>query len=150
MILSIAIVLDPRYKIKFVIFFFSKIDPLIANARVEKALDHLELLFKEYLIPSTFISLSMERTTSNKIGDVPEDFDVFKNQSEFGRKNTQLDLYMDEPKQIQIWMYLYIGNKIVQDETPKILVLENFLTFELTGQTILPMSCKVSIRFIRP
>ncbi|KAM3320331.1 zinc finger BED domain-containing protein DAYSLEEPER-like [Capsicum chacoense] len=98
MILSIAIVLDPQYKMKFVKFCFSKIDPVTENAKVEKVLDHLELLFKEYLISSTSISLSMEPTTSNEIGDVLEEFDVFENQSELGRNKTQLDLYLEEPK----------------------------------------------------
>ncbi|PHU15849.1 T-complex protein 1 subunit beta [Capsicum chinense] len=98
MILSIAIVLDPRYKMKFVKFCFSKIDPVTADVKVEKVLDHLELLFKEYLISSTSISLSMEPTTSNEIGDVLEEFDVFENQSELGRNKTQLDLYLEEPK----------------------------------------------------
>ncbi|KAM3358678.1 hypothetical protein P3S68_021611 [Capsicum galapagoense] len=65
---------------------------------VENVLDHLELLFKEYLIPSTSISLSMEPTTSNEIGDVLEKFDMFVNRLEFGRDKTQLDLYLEEPK----------------------------------------------------
>ncbi|KAM3338682.1 hypothetical protein P3S68_030768 [Capsicum galapagoense] len=67
---------------KFVKFYFSKIDPVTVDAKVEKVLDHLELFFKEYLIPSTSISLSMEPTTSNEIGDVLEEFDMFENQSD--------------------------------------------------------------------
>ncbi|KAM3374172.1 hypothetical protein P3S68_012886 [Capsicum galapagoense] len=85
-------------RVEFVKFCFSKIDPVTADVKVEKVLDHLELLFKEYLISSTSISLSMELTTSNEIGDVLEEFDVFENQSELGRNKTQLDLYLEEPK----------------------------------------------------
>ncbi|KAM3200336.1 hypothetical protein P3L10_032698 [Capsicum annuum] len=98
MILSIAIVLDPRYKMKFVKFCFSKIDHVITDAKVEKVLYHLELLFEEYLIPSTSISLSMKPTIRNEIGDVLEKFDMFENQSDFGRRKKQLDLYLEEPK----------------------------------------------------
>lgn len=52
MILSIAIVLDPRYKMKFVRYIFSKIDPETTDAKVKKVEDHLQLLFKEYLVCS--------------------------------------------------------------------------------------------------
>ncbi|TMW98729.1 hypothetical protein EJD97_003561, partial [Solanum chilense] len=51
MIFSIAIVLDPRYKLKFVRFYFSKIYPMTANAKSEKVVDHLQMLFREYLEP---------------------------------------------------------------------------------------------------
>ncbi|PHU30651.1 hypothetical protein BC332_02744 [Capsicum chinense] len=40
----------------------------------------------------------MEPTTSKEIGDVLEKFDMLENQSEFGRKKTQLNLYLEDPK----------------------------------------------------
>ncbi|PHT59687.1 Adenosylhomocysteinase [Capsicum baccatum] len=40
----------------------------------------------------------MKHTTSKKIGDVLEKFDVFENQLEFGRNKAQLDLYLEKPK----------------------------------------------------
>ncbi|KAK6777586.1 hypothetical protein RDI58_024304 [Solanum bulbocastanum] len=77
MILSPAIVLDPRYKLKFVKFTFSKIDREIVEAKVKVVEDHLQLLFKEYYVSSTTISLSGE--TSNEMRDELEAFDTFDN-----------------------------------------------------------------------
>ncbi|XP_016498971.1 zinc finger BED domain-containing protein RICESLEEPER 3-like isoform X1 [Nicotiana tabacum] len=98
-ILSLAIVLDPQYKMKFVKFCFSKIDPATADAKVKIVEDHLQLLFKEYLVSSTSISLMEEHAygrCTNEARDEFEEFDVFENQ-ESGRGKTQLDLYMEEP-----------------------------------------------------
>lgn len=94
MILSLAIVLDPRYKLKFVQFCFSKIDLEIAEAKVKVVKDHLQLLFKEYLVPSTSISLLEE--VSNEMSDELGEFDVF-DQLESSRDKTQLDLCLEEP-----------------------------------------------------
>nr|XP_016488633.1 PREDICTED: zinc finger BED domain-containing protein DAYSLEEPER-like [Nicotiana tabacum] len=99
-ILSLAIVLDSRYKIKLVKFCFSIIDPVIANAKVKAVEDHFQILFKEYLVPSTSISLSEEHVYSrctNEARDELKEFDVFENQLESSRDKTQLDLYMEKP-----------------------------------------------------
>ncbi|KAH0741393.1 hypothetical protein KY290_034436 [Solanum tuberosum] len=95
MILSLAIVLDPRYKLKFVKFIFSKIDLETVEAKVKVVEDNLNLLFKEYYVPSTTISLSGE--TSNEIRDELEEFDTFDYQLGCGKNKTQLDLYLEEP-----------------------------------------------------
>lgn len=94
MILSLAIVLDPRYKLKFIQICFSKIDPETAEAKIKVVEDHLQLLFKEYLVQSTSISLLEE--VSNEMSNELEEFDVF-DQLESGRYKTQLDLYLEEP-----------------------------------------------------
>lgn len=74
---------------------------MTADAKVKKVVDHLQLLFREYLIPSTTISLLGENisdTSNNEIRDDLEEFDVFENQLESGEIKTQLDLYLEEPK----------------------------------------------------
>ncbi|KAH0727819.1 hypothetical protein KY290_003557 [Solanum tuberosum] len=95
MILSLAIVLDPRYKLKFVKFIFSKIDHEIVEAKVNVVEDHLHFLFKEYYVPSTTISLSGE--TSNEMRDELEEFDTFDSHLGCCKNKTQLDLYLEEP-----------------------------------------------------
>lgn len=94
MSLSLAIVLDPRYKLKFVQFCFSKIDLETAEAKIKVVEDHLQLLFKEYFVSSTSISLLEE--VSNEMSDGLEEYDVF-DQLESGREKIQLDLYLEEP-----------------------------------------------------
>lgn len=74
---------------------------MTANANSEKVVDHLQMLFREYLIPSTTISLSGEKichTRNNKMRDDLEEFYVFANQLYSGRDKTQLRLYLEEPK----------------------------------------------------
>ncbi|XP_070034576.1 zinc finger BED domain-containing protein DAYSLEEPER-like [Nicotiana tomentosiformis] len=99
-ILSIAIVLDTRYKLKFVKFCFSKLHPEeIANEKVKAIEDNLQLLFKEYLIPSTTTSLSGDQACSsgsNEMRDAFDEFDEFESQLESSTGKTQLDLYLEE------------------------------------------------------
>ncbi|XP_059304020.1 zinc finger BED domain-containing protein DAYSLEEPER-like [Lycium ferocissimum] len=100
-ILSMAIVLDPRYKLKFVKFCFTKLNSDTADAKLKVIEDNLQLLFKEYLIPSTKTSLSEEHACgsgsgSNEMRDALEEFDMFESQLESNTGKTQLDLYLEE------------------------------------------------------
>ncbi|XP_016466730.1 zinc finger BED domain-containing protein DAYSLEEPER [Nicotiana tabacum] len=99
-ILSIAIDLDPRYKLKFVKFCFSKLHPEeIANEKVKVIEHNLQLLFKEYLIPSTTTSLSGDHACSsgsNEMRDAFDEFDEFESQLESSIGKTQLDTYLEE------------------------------------------------------
>lgn len=65
------------------------------EAIVKVVEDHLHLLFKEYYVPLTTISLSGE--TSNEMRDELEEFDTFDTQLGCGKNKTQLDLYSEEP-----------------------------------------------------
>lgn len=48
-IASMAIVLDPRYKLRLEKFCFTKLDPLTCNEKVKVVEDNLHRLFKEYM-----------------------------------------------------------------------------------------------------
>ncbi|OIT22001.1 hypothetical protein A4A49_32335 [Nicotiana attenuata] len=82
---------------------YSKIlslDHVTTDAKVKVVEDHLQLLFNEYLVPSTSISLSGEHVYGRNINEARdglEEFDVFENQLESGRDKTQLHLYLEEP-----------------------------------------------------
>ncbi|XP_060204562.1 zinc finger BED domain-containing protein DAYSLEEPER-like [Lycium barbarum] len=98
-ILSMAIILDPRYNLKFVKFCFTKLNSDTDEAKLKVIKDNLQLLFKEYLIPSTTTSLSEEHASgsgSNEMGDALEEFDMFESQLESNTGKTQLDLYLEE------------------------------------------------------
>nr|XP_033508787.1 zinc finger BED domain-containing protein DAYSLEEPER-like [Nicotiana tomentosiformis] len=96
-ILSIAIVLDSRYKLKFVKFCFSKLHrENIANEKVKAIEENLQLLFKEYLIPSTTTSLSGDHACSSGSNEMMDAFDEFESQLESSTGKTQLDLYLEE------------------------------------------------------
>lgn len=47
-ILSLAFILDPRYKLRYLQFCFEKLDPLIAEEKVKNLKDKLEALFEVY------------------------------------------------------------------------------------------------------
>lgn len=101
-ILSIAMVLDPRYKLNFVKFCFSKLNSDTADQKVKVIEDNLQLLFKEYLIPSTTTSLSSSLpeehacSSRNEMTYAFEEFDMFQSQLESSTGKTQLDLYLEE------------------------------------------------------
>ncbi|CAN4094386.1 unnamed protein product [Withania somnifera] len=101
-ILSMAMVLDPRYKLNFVKFCFSKLNFDTADEKVKVIKDNLQLLFKEYLIPSTTTSVSASLPgdhacgTSNDMTDAFEEYDMFHSQLESSNAKTQLDLYLEE------------------------------------------------------
>nr|XP_009624860.1 zinc finger BED domain-containing protein DAYSLEEPER-like [Nicotiana tomentosiformis] len=96
-ILSIAIILNPRYKLKFVKFCFSKLHPEeIANEKVKAIEENLQLLFKEYLIPSTTTSLSGDHACNSGSNEMRDAFDEFESQFESSIGKTQLDLYLEE------------------------------------------------------
>ncbi|XP_060182818.1 zinc finger BED domain-containing protein RICESLEEPER 2-like [Lycium barbarum] len=78
-IASMAVVLDPRYKLKLVKFCFKKLDPLTCNEKVSVVEDNLRRLFKEYKTTS-----DVEMVGSNSHGcdgemlDDVEEFDMFE------------------------------------------------------------------------
>ncbi|KAL3344779.1 hypothetical protein AABB24_023960 [Solanum stoloniferum] len=101
-ILSIAMVLDPRYKLNFVKFCFSKLNSDSADQKVKVIEDNLKLLFEEYLIPSTTTSLSTSLpeehacSSRNQMTEAFEEFDMFQSQLESSTSKTQLELYLEE------------------------------------------------------
>ncbi|XP_050207600.1 zinc finger BED domain-containing protein RICESLEEPER 2-like [Mercurialis annua] len=100
-ILSIAIILDPRYKLDFVEFCLFKIDGIESKDRVLHIRNRLYSLFEEYMVSSAKDSTSIR---SNRIvtcftGDDVDEFDSFESEI-FGsvKAKSQLDLYFEEPR----------------------------------------------------
>ncbi|KAM3358356.1 hypothetical protein P3S68_021287 [Capsicum galapagoense] len=97
-ILSIAMVLDPRYKLNLVKFYFSKLNSDTAEEKPKVVKDKIKILFKEYLVPSITL-LSEKRICGGDINntrDPFEEFDVFQSQLESSSGKTQIDLYLEE------------------------------------------------------
>ena len=73
MVLSFAIILDPRYKIQYVEFCFNKLCPETREEKVREVRDKLNLLFEYYthLSPSASLynSSSSSHATSGGIND---------------------------------------------------------------------------------
>ncbi|KAG5532862.1 hypothetical protein RHGRI_027223 [Rhododendron griersonianum] len=106
MVLSLAIILDPRYKLQFVEFCLKKLDLVNFSDRVQCIREKLYLLFEDYVSrspASTFNPSSAAHTTSggnqNDILDVLDEFDVFESQEcGLSRVKSELDLYLEEPR----------------------------------------------------
>ncbi|TMW87501.1 hypothetical protein EJD97_019882, partial [Solanum chilense] len=112
-ILSLAIVLDPRYKLKFVKFIYSKIDRETIEEKVKDVEDNLHILFKEYYEPN------LDRK-------VHSDLDVLTNWKENKRRYPELSLMARDVLSIPITTVasestFSIGGRIIGKYTSSIL-----------------------------
>lgn len=99
-ILYLTVVLDLRYKLKFVKFFFSKLDSLTCNEKVKVVQDNLYRLFEEYMKSPTSNSSLVGSTIDEydtEMRDEIDEFDLLASQHESNSKKTQLKLYLKEP-----------------------------------------------------
>ena len=84
MVLTCAIVLDPRYKLDYVDFTFKKIEPIehIAKIKVESVQTMLYKLFSEYECPKPMITTNVSSCvgssshTSSDVDDPDDDEDM--------------------------------------------------------------------------
>ncbi|XP_059650339.1 zinc finger BED domain-containing protein RICESLEEPER 2-like [Cornus florida] len=113
MILAIAVILDPRYKLGFVIFSYNKLN---GDNNIESTLVHDALfnLFDQYLLNSPMACTTKSTSSPNdesgnrqvdegkltkKFIDVMKEFDSFENDKLLGNaQKSELELYLDEPK----------------------------------------------------
>ncbi|KAM3394920.1 zinc finger BED domain-containing protein DAYSLEEPER-like [Capsicum galapagoense] len=99
-IASMALVLDPRYKLKLVSFCFTKRDPVICNEKVKVVECNMHALFREYLKNSS-VEVDMVESSSGRdhieVVDEMDEYDTFESQSELSSEKTQLDFYLEEP-----------------------------------------------------
>ncbi|XP_075084564.1 zinc finger BED domain-containing protein DAYSLEEPER-like [Nicotiana tabacum] len=93
-IASMAVILDPRYKLKLIKFCFLKLDLLTCNEKVKIVEDNLHRLFKECM---TISDVGIVGSSSHRCYDeIMDEFDMFKSPSEYSSEKTQLDLYLEE------------------------------------------------------
>ncbi|KAH7846349.1 hypothetical protein Vadar_012794 [Vaccinium darrowii] len=102
LVLSCAAILDPRYKVKFVAYCYSKLYHEDAEGRVNTIVSTLHKLFDEYMERSASKSLGTSSvcvagaSEANRI-DGFEDYETFQSQT-FGSQfvKSELDLYLEE------------------------------------------------------
>ncbi|XP_076902731.1 zinc finger BED domain-containing protein DAYSLEEPER-like [Bidens hawaiensis] len=104
MVLSFAVILDPRYKVKLVEYCFSKLDMKVEERKMKlkNIVDGIHKLFMEYDIQSETMPDSSRRESSN-VGDNTldelEGFDSFESQYRNDvNEKSQLTLYLYEPQ----------------------------------------------------
>ncbi|KAH1130421.1 hypothetical protein J1N35_001799, partial [Gossypium stocksii] len=119
LILSCAVILDPRYKLNYVQYCFTTIYNIHASDFIETILSNLRLLLDEYAKKSKFTSSSLAENSNvsdkdpvdssfyqhnvNSV-DFGEDFyenDDYKrylNESSTKSEKSQLDIYLEEPE----------------------------------------------------
>ncbi|KAF7810485.1 zinc finger BED domain-containing protein RICESLEEPER 2-like [Senna tora] len=105
MVLSFAIILDPRYKLQLVEYCFQKIYGSNGESKVLEVRHKLYLLYNEYLSSELSTNHSSLATTySNSQGqldatDELQGFDMFESQLfESSRAKSQLDIYLEEKR----------------------------------------------------
>ncbi|XP_027156229.1 zinc finger BED domain-containing protein DAYSLEEPER-like isoform X2 [Coffea eugenioides] len=99
-ILSFAIILDPRYKLQFVEYCFFVLDPQSRDEKVLSIKQKLFRLFEEYSKTNTGITAApMESTFNGDNGqtrDLMDGFDVYQSQQEASGNKSELELYLEE------------------------------------------------------
>lgn len=86
-IASMAVVLDPWYKLKLVKFCFTKLDPLTCSEKVRATEDNLHALFIEYL-KNSIVDVDFDGVESSsvrgdaeivdEIVDAMNEYDIFE------------------------------------------------------------------------
>ncbi|XP_071727965.1 zinc finger BED domain-containing protein DAYSLEEPER-like [Rutidosis leptorrhynchoides] len=101
MILSFAIILDPRYKVKIVEYCFDKlgIEDMDLKEKVDNVVNGLKRLYKEYEISSNVVHGStLGRSSKDGKGDDLDGFDTYQSRfSEPENEKSQLEQYLADP-----------------------------------------------------
>ncbi|KAL0396211.1 UNVERIFIED_CONTAM: Zinc finger BED domain-containing protein RICESLEEPER 3 [Sesamum calycinum] len=100
-VLTFAVVLDPRYKLEFVEFCYKKLDVSTSYDKVNVLREQMRELFEEYLrvIPPLCEQSSTIGTISGCDDDMDimiDEFDSYRSQCADARSQSQLDLYLGE------------------------------------------------------
>ncbi|KAB2041399.1 hypothetical protein ES319_D02G145600v1 [Gossypium barbadense] len=119
LILSCAAILDPRYKLNYVQYYFKTIYGIHALDFVETILSNLRLLFDEYVKKSksmsSFLAGSSNVSDKNSVDsgldedndnssdfrgyfDESDDYKRYLNESSTRSEKSQLDIYLEEPE----------------------------------------------------
>ncbi|CDY16308.1 BnaC01g23430D [Brassica napus] len=103
-ILAMAAVFDPRFKLSLLDYCFTKLDDGTAEQKVVHVSDKLELLFKAYSKPETEAAPSPGNNTDDSVAGVEssqtslyDDFYNFRKNSENSNGKSALDMYLEEP-----------------------------------------------------
>ncbi|CAN6997796.1 unnamed protein product [Brassica rapa subsp. trilocularis] len=103
-ILAMAAVFDPRFKLSLLDYCFTKLDDGTAEQKVVHVSDKLELLFKAYSKPETEATPSTGNNTDDSVAGVEssqtslyDDFYNFRKNSVNANGKSALDMYLEEP-----------------------------------------------------
>ncbi|XP_074342355.1 zinc finger BED domain-containing protein DAYSLEEPER-like [Apium graveolens] len=105
LILSFAVILDPRYKLKFVEYVFRKIYPTNYSEKVRQIYEKMEELYLDYYrisnISSTSITFCPRVTNEDhdeEMDDIDEFESIFCQNDSQNETKSQLHLYLEESK----------------------------------------------------
>ncbi|KAL0756465.1 hypothetical protein Bca101_094133 [Brassica carinata] len=103
-ILAMAAVFDPRFKLSLLDYCFTKLDDGTAEQKVVHVSDNLELFFKAYSKPETEAAPSTGNNTDDSVAGVEssqtslyDDFYNFRKNSVNANGKSALDMYLEEP-----------------------------------------------------
>ncbi|OMO60971.1 hypothetical protein CCACVL1_23785 [Corchorus capsularis] len=97
-VLAFAVILDPRFKLKFVKFYLKKFDDNFEN-KAKSILDKLKALFKEYESASSSSGGNCDIQGGGKELDQSLiEFQSYESDDSTSSNKSQLELYLEEPR----------------------------------------------------
>ena len=99
LVLSFAIILDPRFKMDYVVYAFKKLYPFDYEERAKEVRDKFYLLFEEYenTFDGDLLDGSIAGCSGGDLGNDNDDFAEFESQQHANKRNkSQVDSYLDD------------------------------------------------------
>ncbi|OMO50694.1 putative Zinc finger, BED-type [Corchorus olitorius] len=97
-VLAFAVILDPRFKLKFVKFYLKKFDDDFEN-KAKSNLDKLKALFKEYESASSSSGGNCDIQGGGKeLDQIIKEFQSYDSDESTSSNKSQLELYLGEPR----------------------------------------------------
>ncbi|XP_027178096.1 zinc finger BED domain-containing protein RICESLEEPER 2-like [Coffea eugenioides] len=101
LVLSFAIILDPRFKMDYVVYAFKKLYPFDYEERAKEVRDNFYLLFEEYenTFDGDLLDGSIAGCSGGDLGNNNDDFAEFESQQHANKRNkSQVDSYLDDTR----------------------------------------------------
>ena len=101
LVLSFAIILDPRFKMDYVVYAFKKLYPFDYEERAKEVRDKFYLLFEEYenTFDGDLLDGSIAGCSGGDLGNDNDDFAEFESQQHANKRNkSQVDSYLDDTR----------------------------------------------------
>ncbi|XP_027173886.1 zinc finger BED domain-containing protein RICESLEEPER 2-like [Coffea eugenioides] len=101
LVLSFAIILDPRFKMDYVVYAFKKLYPFDYEERAKEVRDKFHLLFEKYenTFDGDLLDGSIAGCSGGDLGNDNDDFAEFESQQHANKRNkSQVDSYLDDTR----------------------------------------------------
>ncbi|XP_071907838.1 zinc finger BED domain-containing protein RICESLEEPER 3-like [Coffea arabica] len=101
LVLNFTIILDPRFKMDYVVYAFKKLYPFDYEERAKEVRDKFYLLFEKYenTFDGDLLDGSITGCSGGDLGNDNDDFAEFESQQHANKRNkSQIDSYLDDTR----------------------------------------------------